>query len=91
MIEILLVGFFTFANFAMLHWKYNNNRQSEMFLDLTILFIISYALSGTAVGMASGMAASFMVSVYLLYTSNNTDTTTTIKKPRSEGTLGVKW
>ena len=69
MIEILIVGGATAANFIFLKWKYDNNRQQDLILDVSVLIILSYMFGGTATGLGAAMVASFLVSIYLLKTT----------------------
>jgi len=68
MIELIIVaGIAVFFNFAILKWKFDNNRKLDASLDLAVLAIITAITAGTMSGMAIGMIGSMMFSIYLLW------------------------
>ena len=63
---ILIAGIATAFNFIIIIWKFNNGRTIDGTLDLGGFIAISTLFSGTMSGMAAGMVASAILSLYLL-------------------------
>ena len=64
--EVLLIGIATAFNFIIIMWKYNRGRISDASVDFIILIALAWMFSGTITGMAVGMVASCVISLYLL-------------------------
>jgi len=90
MLEILVVGTATAVNFGMLKYKYDNNRQQDLILDVSVLIILSYMFGGTATGLGAAMVASFLVSIYLLKTTGP-GTTKVTGNNKQRTTMKVNW
>ena len=63
--EVLLIGLATAFNFIIIMWKYKIKRISDASVDFIILIALAWMFSGTITGMAVGMVASCVISLYL--------------------------
>lgn len=63
---ILIAGIATAFNFIIIIWKFTHNRTLDGSLDLGGFVAIASLFSGTMSGMAAGMVASAILSLYLL-------------------------
>ena len=63
---IFIAGLATFFNFAILKWKFEHKRYSDLFIDIGVLIAVSYLFYGSLSGMAIGMVSSALMSLYLL-------------------------
>ena len=71
--EVLVLGIATAFNFIIILWKFKAERTGDAVLDGAIMGIIAFLFSGTVTGMAIGMVASAIVSLYLLISPPNLD------------------
>lgn len=65
--DILVFAVATAFNFLILKWKLEHKRYADFTFDLATMAIISFIFAGTMSGMAVGMMASFLISLYLLF------------------------
>jgi len=63
---ILIAGIATAFNFIIILWKFSHDRTMDGVIDLGGFIAISTLFAGTMSGMAAGMVASALLSVYLL-------------------------
>lgn len=68
---IIVMGFFMAANLMVIKWKFENNREGDGALDLTLLIVLGWLLSDTISGLAMGTVASAVISMYLLISPPN--------------------
>lgn len=66
MLLILIIGIATGFNFIIIMWKYKTGYLESAVIDFLILCGLAWMFSGTITGMAVGMVASCIVSLYLL-------------------------
>jgi len=67
---LAIMGVITALNFILIMWKFTHNRATDGSID-AILFVVVcgiFSSSGQA-GLFVGMVASFIVSVYLLFSA----------------------
>ena len=66
--EVLIVGVAMFFNFAAIYVKANNNRGTEVFIDLSAFIAIMYISSmGGQGAMYAGTIASAIFSIFLYF------------------------
>lgn len=66
--EIAIVGIAMFFNFAVVYWKFNNNKTTEGLVDVGVFAAIMYLSSfGGQGAMYVGTVASALFSIYLLF------------------------
>ena len=64
--EMLIISIAVFLNFMLLKWKLDHERYMDFGVDLIVLIAISYLFAGTMSGMAVGLIAGALMSLYLL-------------------------
>lgn len=67
MVEILVVGIAIGFNFIILKYKYDKERYGDLFMDVTVMLVLSYLFGGTILGLAAAMVGGMLVSLYLLF------------------------
>ena len=65
-ISILMFGFATMMNLAILKWKLEQDRYTDAALDFSILVLLAWLFSGTMTGLAIATIASAIISLYLM-------------------------
>lgn len=65
--ELLLLGFMTFFDFAILKWKFEHKRYGDFALDLLMLTIVITFFHGSMTTLIIGVVAQFLMSFYLLF------------------------
>ena len=63
---VVIAGLATMFNFAILKWKFENNRVADAVLDLIVLGVITWSFAGSMTGMVIGVVGSMLFSLYLL-------------------------
>ena len=64
---VVIAGLATMFNFAILKWKFENNRVADAVLDLIVLGVITWSFAGSMTGMVIGVVGSMLFSLYLLW------------------------
>ena len=64
--EMLVISIAVFLNFMLLKWKLDHKRYMDFGVDLIVLIALAYLFAGTMSGMAVGLIAGAMMSLYLL-------------------------
>lgn len=65
--EYLLFGIMTFFNFAILLSKLQKKQYANAIIDAMIMIIICVLFSGSFAALATGMTASALFSIYLMW------------------------
>ena len=63
---VILFGFATAGNLAVLKWKVEHERFIDAGIDAAVLTILAWLFSGTITGLATATIASAFISIYLL-------------------------
>lgn len=63
----LLLGLTLTFNIIILFIKYNAGRYVDLFFDITLLLAIGFITAGSVAGLAAGMLASTIISLFLLF------------------------
>ena len=64
--ELIILGFLTFVDFAILKWKLERKRYGDFALDLGMLVIVMTFFHDSMTTMIIGVVAQFIMSFYLL-------------------------
>ena len=67
MMELIIIGLVTAANFLILKIKAEQNRWADLIFDIAVLVILSFLFAGTLGGLTIAMVGSFTVSTYLYF------------------------
>lgn len=71
--EFVLIGITVFFNIAFIKWKFDKERYSDAFLDITLLVLVMILFSGSYGALVVGTIASALVSIYLYFSTSKTE------------------
>lgn len=64
--ELLIISVAVFLNFALLKWKLEHERYTDLFVDISVLVALSFLFGGSMGGMIIAMCGGAMMSIFLL-------------------------
>jgi hypothetical protein len=64
--ELLIISVAVFLNFGLLKWKADNERWTDIAVDVTVLGALTFLFGGTMGGMVIALVAGALMSIYLL-------------------------
>lgn len=64
---ILLAGFATFFNVAIIYYKFSEGQTANAFVDFGVLAVVMYLFHGSFSALAVGTIASSLFSVFLIF------------------------